>query len=90
MGWWVHACVLMGNHDHLLVEAPEANLVAGLKWFQGASAIRFATRLQMGDPSRVSRSCAAHPEKPSTVFTRQLRELEKMSIVVKPPSFILW
>jgi REP element-mobilizing transposase RayT len=34
-GWWVHAYVLMGNHYHLLVETPEGNLVAGMKWLQG-------------------------------------------------------
>ena len=31
-GWRIHADVLMGNHYHLLVETPEANLVAGMKW----------------------------------------------------------
>lgn len=34
-GWRVHAYVLMPNHYHLLLETPEANLVAGMKWFQG-------------------------------------------------------
>ena len=34
-GWRIHAYVLMGNHYHLLVETPEANLVAGMKWLQG-------------------------------------------------------
>ncbi len=34
-GWIVHAYVLMGNHYHLLIETPEANLVAGMKWLQG-------------------------------------------------------
>ena len=34
-GWKVHAWVLMGNHFHLLVETPEANLVAGMKWLLG-------------------------------------------------------
>lgn len=34
-GWRVHAWVLMGNHYHLLVETPEANLVAGMKWLMG-------------------------------------------------------
>ena len=28
-GWLVHAFVLMGNHYHLLLETPEANLVVG-------------------------------------------------------------
>ena len=34
-GWQVHAYVLMGNHYHLLLETPEANLVVGMKWLQG-------------------------------------------------------
>ena len=34
-GWWIHAYVLMDNHYHLLVETPEGNLVAGMKWLQG-------------------------------------------------------
>ena len=34
-GWQVHAYVLMGNHYHLLLETPEGNLVAGMKWLQG-------------------------------------------------------
>ena len=34
-GWRVHAYVLMGNHFHLLLETPEPNLVAGMKWLMG-------------------------------------------------------
>ena len=33
-GWRIHAYVMMGNHYHLLLETPEANLVAGMKWLQ--------------------------------------------------------
>lgn len=33
-GWRVHAYVLMDNHYHLLLQTPEANLVAGMKWLQ--------------------------------------------------------
>ena len=40
-GWRVHAYVLMSNHYHLLLETPEANLVAGMKWFQGTYTQRF-------------------------------------------------
>jgi REP element-mobilizing transposase RayT len=40
-GWWIHAYVLMSNHYHLLLETPEANLVAGMKWFQGTYTQRF-------------------------------------------------
>ena len=34
-GWQVHAYVLMPNHFHLVVETPQPNLVAGMKWFLG-------------------------------------------------------
>lgn len=40
-GWRVHAYCLMSNHYHLLLETPEANLVAGMKWFQGTYTQRF-------------------------------------------------
>lgn len=40
-GWMIHAYVLMSNHYHLLMETPEANLVAGMKWFQGSYTQRF-------------------------------------------------
>ena len=33
--WQIHAWCLMGNHFHLVVETPQANLVAGSKWFLG-------------------------------------------------------
>ena len=40
-GWRIHCYVLMSNHYHLLLETPEANLVAGMKWLQGAYTQRF-------------------------------------------------
>src|SRR5580658_3582231 len=43
-GWRVHAYVLMGNHYHLLVETPEGNLVAGMKWLQGTYTQRHNAR----------------------------------------------
>jgi REP element-mobilizing transposase RayT len=43
-GWIVHAYVLMTNHYHLQLETPEANLVAGMKWFQGTYTQRFHAR----------------------------------------------
>src|SRR5881396_2081393 len=33
--WQVHAYCLMGNHFHLVLETPLANLVAGMKWILG-------------------------------------------------------
>jgi len=46
-GWRVHAYVLMGNHYHLLVETPEGNLVAGMKWLQGTYTQRHNGRHQV-------------------------------------------
>ena len=43
-GWRVHAFVLMSNHYHLLVETPQANLVAGMRWFQTTYTMRFNRR----------------------------------------------
>src|SRR5476649_227671 len=43
-GWQVHAYCLMNNHFHLVVETPQANLVAGMKWFLGAYTSRFNRR----------------------------------------------
>jgi len=43
-GWRVHAWVLMSNHYHLLIQTPEANLVAGMKWLQNTYTSRFNLR----------------------------------------------
>ena len=43
-GWQVHAYVLMPNHFHLVVETPQPNLVAGMKWFLGTYTSRFNWR----------------------------------------------
>src|ERR1700677_2127564 len=40
-GWRVHAYVLMSNHYHLMLETPEPNLVAGMRWFQATWTMRF-------------------------------------------------
>lgn len=40
-GWKIHAYVLMGNHYHLLLNTPEANLVAGMQWLQSTYTQRF-------------------------------------------------
>ena len=45
-GWKVCAFVLMPNHYHMVVETPEANLVAGMKWFQGTYTKRHNYRHQ--------------------------------------------
>lgn len=43
-GFRVHAWVLMSNHYHLMVETPEANLVAGMTWLQNTYTRRFNRR----------------------------------------------
>jgi putative transposase len=43
-GWNIHAYVLMSNHYHLLLQTPEPNLVAGMKWLQGTYTQRFNHR----------------------------------------------
>ncbi len=42
--WQIHAWCLMGNHFHLVVETPQGNLVAGMKWFLGTYTSRFNRR----------------------------------------------
>ena len=43
-GWQVHAFCLMRNHYHLVVETPNANLVAGMQWLQSTYTIRLNNR----------------------------------------------
>jgi REP-associated tyrosine transposase len=42
-GWRLHAYCLMGNHFHLLVETPDANLAAGMQELKSRYAIWFNT-----------------------------------------------
>jgi putative transposase len=46
-GWEVHALCLLGNHFHLVVETPQGNLVAGMKWLLGTYTGRFNRRHQL-------------------------------------------
>ena len=43
-GWQLHAFCLMSNHFHLVIETPQANLAAGMKWFLGTYTSRFNRR----------------------------------------------
>jgi putative transposase len=43
-GWQIHAYCIMNNHFHLVVETPQANLVAGMKWLLGTYTGRFNRR----------------------------------------------
>lgn len=42
--WQVHAYCLMDNHFHLVMETPNANLVAGMRWFMSTYTARFNRR----------------------------------------------
>lgn len=42
--WQVHAYCLMAHHFHLVIETPQPNLVAGMKWFLGTYTNRFNHR----------------------------------------------
>jgi putative transposase len=46
-GWQAHAWCLMPNHFHLVVETPNANLVAGMRWFLSAYTIRLNHRQKL-------------------------------------------
>jgi putative transposase len=46
-GWLVDAWVLMSNHYHLVLPTPQANLVAGMRWFQNTYTRRFNVRNQL-------------------------------------------
>ena len=43
-GWQVHGYCLMGNHFHLVIETPRANLIAGMRWLLGTYTARFNRR----------------------------------------------
>ena len=43
-GWQVQAYCLMDNHFHLVLQTPQANLVAGMKWLLGTYTSRFNRR----------------------------------------------
>ena len=46
-GWQVHAYCLIRNHFHLVVETPNANLVAGMSWLLSTYTIRLNRRQQL-------------------------------------------
>jgi REP element-mobilizing transposase RayT len=43
-GWFLHVWCLMPNHFHLVIETPQPNLVAGMKWLLGTYTGRFNRR----------------------------------------------
>jgi putative transposase len=47
-GWLVHAWVVMDTHYHAIIETPQGNLVAGMRWFQNTYTRRFNIRHRQG------------------------------------------
>ena len=45
----MHAWGLMSNHYHLMVETPEGNLVAGMRWLQNTYTRRHNYRHRLWD-----------------------------------------
>jgi REP element-mobilizing transposase RayT len=73
-GFKVHAYVLMPNHYHLLLETPEPNLVAGMKWFQGAYTQRFNRRHRISGHLFQGRYKALPVDPEDPVYFRRLSE----------------
>lgn len=73
-GQRVHSYVLMGNHYHLLLETPAANLVAGMKWFQGTYAQRHNARHRLCGHLFQGRYKAIPIESAATDYFRMVSE----------------
>ena len=57
-GWRIYAWVLRSNHYHWVLQTPEANLVAGMKWFQNTYTRRLNSRRQKWGNSATLTKCA--------------------------------
>ena len=77
-GWRMHGWVLMGNHYHLLLQTPEANLVAGMRWLKiltpGAST-RDTVR-GAGSLATATKRCCWRI-RPTTMNVAQLHHLDR-------------
>ena len=69
-GWRVHAWVLMSNHYHLLIQTPEPNLVAGMKWLQNTYTRRFNLRHRLWGRLFGDRYKAVPVESRGAIITR--------------------
>ena len=63
-GWFLHAFVLMPNHFRFVLETPQANWVAGMKWllgtYTGESGHRRAVARGNSDERRVDCGSPIH------------------------------
>lgn len=58
----------MGNHFHLVVETPQANLVAGMKWLLGTFTMRFNRRHRLSGHLFGGRYKAQHIDERSGAY----------------------
>jgi REP element-mobilizing transposase RayT len=87
--WQVHAFCLMRNHYHLVLETPNANLVAGMAWLQSTYTITTAEakadRIVVEELSRLQRTqgdlaarAKSHPAK--LALAARLRQETTLSV----------
>jgi len=80
-GWRAHAWCLMGNHFHLVMETPQGNLVAGMKWLLGTFTSRFNRRHKQA--RRFAKSYWNVERMDGTVGAEHFGEERKESVVAK-------
>ncbi|MEI7776643.1 MAG: transposase, partial [Verrucomicrobiota bacterium] len=82
-GWRVHAFVLMSNHYHLMIETPEANLVAGMRWFQTTLTVRYNRRHRLSGHLFQGRYSRAERDRPrESAARRAATEVAVNAVVV--------
>ena len=72
--WQVHAWCLMGNHFHLVVETPQPNLVAGMKWLLGVYTKRFNIRHKLCGHLFAGRYKALHVDGSGSGYLRTVSD----------------
>ena len=87
--WQVHAWCLMGNHFHLVVETPQPNLVAGMKWLLGFYTKRFNIRHKLCGHLFAGRYKALHVEGSGSGYLRTVCDYVHLNPARAIPSLFL-
>jgi REP element-mobilizing transposase RayT len=66
--WRCHAYVLMGTHNHMLLETQQANLSRGMQYLNGVYAQRFNRRHRRAGPTQRARFWSVPIESDAHVF----------------------
>jgi len=73
----------MSNHYHLMIETPQANLVAGMRWFQTTLTIRYNTRHRLSGHLFQGRYSRAERDRPrESAARRAATEVAVNAVVV--------